>query len=105
MIKALSGRRLAEAQWDCRLDVRCSRLIATAERGIRIEVDPGYADFMLRVERAAERLGRRVVRSVCGEGGLDVCGEQSLEALLKLDAEAGGRPVVYNRPLGRWVVS
>lgn len=105
LMQDLSERRLAEAQWECRLDIRCSRLIATAERGLRLEVDPGYSDFMRRVERAATRLGRRAVRSICGEGGLDICGEQSLEGLLKLDAEARGRRVIYHRPLGRWVVA
>jgi hypothetical protein len=112
LVKTAADRRIGEVMEtqpmnyygliQYRVKISCPRLIAAAERGLRVEVDPAYADFMQRAHRAAERLGRRVVRSICGEGGVDLSREQGLEELVALDAEAGGRAVVYSRQLGRW---
>lgn len=115
LVKTFGDRRIAEIMETqpmnyygpiqyC-LTISSPRLIAAAERGLRIEVDPEYADFMLRVQSAAERLGRQVVRSLCGEGGVDLSSEQRLEELVKLDAEARGRALTYDRQLARWVVT
>jgi hypothetical protein len=115
LVKIAADRRIAEVMdaqpvnyygpIQYRVEISSPRLIAAAERGLRVEVDPEYADFMHRARRAAERLGRAAVRSICGEGGVDLSSEQGLEELVALDAEAGTRPVAYNRHLGRWVVA
>ena len=114
LIKAIGDRRIGEIMAtqptnyygpvQYRLDISFPRLIAAAERGIRLEVDPEYASFMHQVLRAAKRLGPRVVRSICGEGGIDLSSEQGLDKLVRLDTEARGRPVSYSRSHGRWKV-
>jgi hypothetical protein len=53
---------------------------------------------------AAKRLGAKVVKSVCGDGGVDGCGQWSLEKLLKLDEMAAGRPLTYDKRRRGWVV-
>lgn len=87
-----------------RVEIRSQRLIVAAERGLRIEVDPEYAEFMHRARCAAARLGRRVVRQLCGEGGVDFGDDAKLDELVMLDVEACGRPVAYSRQRGCWVV-
>jgi hypothetical protein len=56
------------------------------------------------VSDSAARLGPRAVRSICGEGGLDLSSEQGLVELVQLDTAARGRPVSYSRLHGRWEV-
>lgn len=114
LVKDIVDRRIAEVMAtepanyygpiQYQQDISFPRLIAAAERGIRLEVDPEHAAFLHRAGGAAARLGRRVVRSICGEGGLDLSSEQDLVKLVQLDAEACGRPVSYNRSLGSWEV-
>lgn len=114
LIKTIADRRIAEVMatrpmnyygpMQYRLDISFPRLIAAAERGIRLEVDPKYAVFMHRARGAAARLGPRAVRSICGEGGLDLSSEQGLVELVQLDTAARGRPVSYSRLHGRWEV-
>ena len=115
LVKTFGDRRIAEIMEtqpmnyygpiQYGLTISSPRLIVAAERGLRIEVDPEYADFMHRVRSSAERLGRQVVRSLCGEGGVDLSSEQRLEELVKLDAEAHGRALTYDRQRARWVVT
>jgi hypothetical protein len=115
LVKDIGDRRIAEVmetkptnyygRVQYRLDLSCSRLIAVAERGIRLEVDPTYVRFMEQARNAAARLGPNVVRSICGEGGLDLSLEEDLTALVQLDTEACGKPVRYDRPQGCWAVS
>jgi len=115
LVRAVGDRRVAELMAQrpvnfygpiqYQLAISATRLLAAAERGLRLEADPEYASFVERARGAAKRLGRRAERSLCGEGGVDLSSEQKLEELVKLDEEAHGRPVVYNRRLGRWVVA
>lgn len=114
LVKICADRRIAEAMAkqpsnyygpiQYRVEISFSRLIIVAERWLRMEVDPEYAEFVHRARRAAERLGRRVVRQLCGEGGVDFSKEPELEELVRLDDEAYGRPVAYSRQLRRWIV-
>lgn len=114
LIKTIADRRIAEIMatqptnyygpMQYQLDISFPRLIAAAVRGIRLEIDHEYAVFMHQAREAAARLGQRVVRSICGEGGLDLSSEQGLVELVQLDTAARGRPVTYNRPHGRWEV-
>lgn len=115
LVKFIGDRRIAEAMEErpmnyygliqYRLEIKSSRLIDAAMRGIKIEVDPEYADFMHRAQEAASRLGRQAVRSICGEGGVDLSDEQGLQELVRLDNDARGRLVTYSRRHGRWVVA
>ena len=86
------------------VEVRSVRLRFAAERGLRIEVDPAYAVFMLRARAAAARLGRAVERQLCGEGGVNFADETALKELVRVDDEAGGRPVRYRKGDCRWEV-
>jgi hypothetical protein len=85
------------------LTVSASAVIRTAEIGIRLESDPGFADLMIEARAAATALGPKVVKSVCG-GKLDKCGRFSLERLVKMAKLADGRPLVYDKPSRRWRV-
>lgn len=77
-------------------------LISLAENGLKLELDPATRELLRRAHDAANRVGPKVVRSICGKGGVDVGDEYAITRLLKLDATANGRPLVYN---GRgWVV-
>ena len=118
IIKACADRRVTEVMAEepenyygpmhYSVEIHYLRLVAAAERNLRVELDPTYAEFLHRAHLAAERLGSRVVRQVCGEGGVDLCrNEFELEELVKLDAEAAGRPVTvkYVRRNRRWIIT
>lgn len=88
-----------------RVEIGSSRLITAARRGLRVEVDPEYAEFVQRGRLAGGRLGRRVVKQICGEGGVDFGSDQELEKLVAIDAEAQGRPVKYSRVRDCWILA
>jgi len=109
LLKILADRIVAAAEPyrvdnTYRVEVRSDRLRLAAELGLRIEVDPIYSAFMLRAREAATRLGRAVVRQLCGEGGVDFATEEALKELVRVDEEACGRPVLYKRGSRRWEV-
>ena len=104
IVTAAEADRADRADNTYRVEVRSERLRLAAEQGLRIEVDPIYAAFMLRVKEAATRLGRMVVRQLCGEGGVDFATEEALKELVRVDEEACGRPVQYKRGTRRWEV-
>lgn len=87
------------------LNVGARRVITAAELGIQMECDPAWAEMVQRGRDAAKRLGAKVVKSVCGNGGVDGCGQWSLERLLKLDEMAAGRPLTYDKRRRNWVVA
>lgn len=86
------------------LHVDANAVIATAEHGIRLECDPAFASLVARAVEASKRVGPKVTESVCGRLGVEHCGEWSLERLLKIDARAQGRPLVYDKRRRGWVV-
>lgn len=115
LLKTCTDQRVAQAMEAARnhcygpvqyrVEIGSARLIVAARRGLRVEVDPEYAAFVHRARLAGDRLGRRVVRQLCGEGGVDFGGEQDLERLVAIDDEAQGRPVKYSRTQDRWVLA
>ena len=87
------------------LEVSARALIAVAERGLKLECDPAARELARKAHEAANRLGPAVVKSICGKRGVDGCNNDwSMEQLVKLDARANGRPLVYNKRLHRWLV-
>jgi len=85
------------------LDVDARELLASAERGIQLAIDPALRDLVERATAAAARLGAKCVRSVCGAGGVDGASAWELNALLKIDARAAGRPVAYSKFRRAWL--
>lgn len=78
-------------------------LAADAERGIRLAIDPAFRDLSDRATAAADRLGEKCVRSICGNGGVAGCCEYSMEQLLRVDVRAAGRPVAYDKRRRAWL--
>ena len=76
---------------------------AVAEQGIKLESNPAYAALVLRAIAAAKSVGPKVVRSICGRGGVATAGQWSLERLIKAADKAGGRELVHDKRRG-WVV-
>lgn len=86
------------------LSVSAGGLQASAERGIRLELDPAFAEMVRKAHEASKRVGKKVTASVCPHG-VDEASEWQLEHLLKLDAYAKGRPLHYDKRRGGWKVS
>lgn len=84
------------------LTVHASTVISTAESGIRLESEPGFADLLVEARVAAQALGPKVVRSICGRK-IESCSRYSLERLVKIAKNAAGRPLVYDKHRSRWV--
>lgn len=84
------------------LHIDANAIVAIAERGLQEELNPDAAAMRVRAREAATRLGPKATRSICGRLGVEHCGQWSLEALLKLDAYAKGRPVAYDKRSRRW---
>lgn len=91
------SRRKIAVQIDAR------HLINVAEFGIRQECDPRFAADLHRAHECVQRLGKNVVRSICGESGIEGCTLEALQKLLTLDAAAtaAGRSVIYDRHIGQ----
>jgi len=87
------------------LDVTTHALVAIAERGIRLEMDPQYADLVRRGIEAAKRLPANVVKAECGRMPVEHAGEWVLARLIEIDRKCGGRPMEYDKRRRRWVVS
>lgn len=87
------------------LTVRASAIATSAERGLQTESDPAFAELVRQAEIAAKAVGPKVVRSVCGRGGVRGCGQWALERLIKVAANANGRPLAYDKRRSAWVVA
>lgn len=85
------------------LTVNASDLQALAERGLRLEWDPAFAEKARLAGEAAKRLGPKVTASLCG--AIDEASEYGMDRLLKLDAYAKGRPLTYCARSRGWRVS
>lgn len=85
------------------LHVEASTVERAAQRGIRLQFDQKFMALCADAHRAAESLGAKVVRSVCGKHGLETASEHSMARLVRMAERAKGRPVVYDKRKG-WVV-
>lgn len=86
------------------LDVTTHGMIAIAERGIRLEMDPQYADLVRRGIEAAGRLPANVVKAECGRMPVEHAGEWVLARLIDMDRKCGGKPMEYDKRRRRWRV-
>lgn len=84
------------------LTVDAGRVEAVATQGLHVEASPAFAGLVFDAQQAAKRLGPKVEKSVCGDGGVGSCGEYSLRRLVEMDARVAGRPVAYDKRMGRW---
>lgn len=84
--------------------ISATSLIDMARQAIAEECTPGLAAKRQAAIEAAGRLGAKATAAICGRAGVKHCNEFSLDQLLKLDATAAGRPVVYDRMRRRWGV-
>lgn len=87
------------------LTVTARTVAANAEQGLKAESDPTYAELLRQAEIAAKAVGPKVVRSVCGRGGVQGCGQHALERLVRMAAKANGRELAYDKWRHGWVVA
>jgi hypothetical protein len=86
------------------LTVTARAVVAASYQGIKEEMNPNLADMRARARIAAKAVGKKVVRSVCGRGGVEGCSEWSLAKLIHIADDAKGQPLMYDKSRGRWVV-
>lgn len=86
------------------LHVGCGPALETALEGLRAEVDVAFATLTAAAHAAAARLGAKIVKSICGKGGLATAGEWALGRLVDLDKNAKGRPLTFCKQRRRWIV-